>query len=67
MADRPAKAAARSRLFDGRPQPGERITEIGVRDLGKARRDLRRDFGIGDSVGRALFAAQPDPTSEILK
>ena len=30
MADRPAKAAARSRLFDGRPQPGERITQIAL-------------------------------------
>ena len=29
MGGRPAKAVARSRLFDGRPQPGERVTLAG--------------------------------------
>ena len=51
-------STGRSRLFDGRPQPGQRVAQIFVRDLGEARGDARRCFGVGRGRGLAGLAGQ---------
>src|SRR5215510_3287001 len=56
----------RSRLFDGGSEPGERVTQVLVRDFGQAGRDARRRFVVGGGGRHRQLAAErclPQPQS----
>src|SRR5712691_12412572 len=58
--------AARSRLFDGGPEPGERVAQTFILDVGEAGGDARRRLRVERWAGSAGLAAerglpQPQP------